>query len=535
MTNGEEQNRSGRSVWHAAIAVVMLVGASAWCFTNLGHYPLWEDEADTALFALGVWQTGDTSAVLGHNLYAFRNGRQLEGFKNRMSPPGTYYLTAPFVGIWGRNAFAARFPYALCGVLTIALLAWWLWRDRADTLTWMLMAIGLLSNVSFFLFARQCRYYALATLLAAAIAYLVLHFNGSKWALLAIAFLSACLFATQYLVFVAVYAVLGVDYLVWGRKRYALSAGQWALLLTPQIIVELAVLFVWNPLGKDVVENVPPSNRGLDRITLFLWNLRDLNACEFGVGILLLAALALWFSNRDPWLLRGVAAVIVYCAAVSVLSPQHVTVTSEADVRYLVPLIPVCVFVGAQVLVALTRRIWWLAVPLAILVFGTNVLNVPWAPLEWRSTTFAFAGEIVEKRQTAVGAAIDWIDQNVGPGRSIWVLPFSKAYPLMFHRPRPQYAWQLHQPGPEFNVLPAIHFVGREPVDYAIAFGPDRKMVEQILYSSTDPNAQYALSEVLDVYYDDKIRPELLWHSFNKTEGFSRNQSAVYIYRRVRR
>jgi hypothetical protein len=65
-----------------ALAVVLL-------FTRLGHRPLWDDEANTALVGEGVLQSGDTSVSVGRNLVLFRNGANLRrsGFPDRPHGP----------------------------------------------------------------------------------------------------------------------------------------------------------------------------------------------------------------------------------------------------------------------------------------------------------------------------------------------------------------------------------------------------------------------------------------------------------------
>ena len=50
-----------------SVALVGLAVAAALIFTGLGEYPFWGDEADTVIFARGVWETGDTTAWYGEN------------------------------------------------------------------------------------------------------------------------------------------------------------------------------------------------------------------------------------------------------------------------------------------------------------------------------------------------------------------------------------------------------------------------------------------------------------------------------------
>ena len=137
------------------------------CFSgwNLGHYALWDDEANTALFAQSVWETGDTSAWRGDNLIAFQNGAELnEHWKARYVSPLQYYVTAPFVGWLGATAFAARLPFWLFGMLAFALLLHRLFQQEASPFVVWLWAIGWFGTVSLTLYIRNARYYSLTML-----------------------------------------------------------------------------------------------------------------------------------------------------------------------------------------------------------------------------------------------------------------------------------------------------------------------------------------------------------------------------------
>ena len=126
---------------------------------RLGHYPLWDDEAQTCLIAQGVWKTRDTSAQLGENIVAFRHGLLIRGLKERSSPPLQFYLEAPFVGLGGNSALAARIPCALLGLATIGLMIFWAWRGAAGPAAMSILAIAIVGNVSLMLYLRQARYY----------------------------------------------------------------------------------------------------------------------------------------------------------------------------------------------------------------------------------------------------------------------------------------------------------------------------------------------------------------------------------------
>ncbi|HUT35598.1 MAG TPA: hypothetical protein VNE39_19065 [Planctomycetota bacterium] len=564
----------------AVIAAAILAGSAALIFTHLGHYAFWNDEAYTALLAKSVWRTGDTHAVLGHNVIAFQGGAALENLRHRFDPPLAYYVAAPFLGLLGDHALAGRLPFALCGLATIALMVRWAWRERASRLTWLVLAIAVLGNVSLMLYSRQCRYYSLAMLCSTALAYLYLHWNGSRRGLAAMAAVSVCLLATNYINYAAFYACAAVDYLAWGRMRRRFSRRDLLLLFAPQLILGALIVSVWNPLGKAVVPHESASWLA-DKATLLWWNLRDLNRCEFGVGLLLLAAPLLYLAGRlgwparratvsqppslsgrgkgeggttvrpspcplpgrergcgtqgDLWLLRGFAALLAYVVAATLLSPQPVGVTDAADVRYLVPLIPLCVILGVRSLRTLTRRLPAAADLLAIVAFGTNLLHG--APL-WgdppRSTIAEYVGELAHPRETAYGAAAAWVNDYVADGASVWVLPEYAVSPLMFHAPKAVYAWQLSDPPHEqFRGLPDIHFKDRVPPDYIIAFGPVVGPLRKVLEGWRQKGLRYYTAETLPNYWRDTTRPELFWHAFRPVETFDSGAEGVHIFRRA--
>jgi hypothetical protein len=517
------------------IAGIVLAGSLFLLFASLGHHALWDDEATTAMVAKRVWQTGDTSAVVGRNLIAFRGGAELHNLKIRYLPPLQYYVAAPFVGILGDNATAARTPFAICGLLCVGLMLWWLAKEHVPSLAWLLTGMAILGNVSLFLYFRQCRYYGLAILTSVAVAYVYLHWSGRRGGLIVMAILSLCLLASNYVNYLALYCCLALDYAIWGRHRRSWRPADWLILFVPQVILGSAIVYVWNPLGKSVVD----SSTGhwlADRLTLLWWNLRDLNRCEFGVGLLLLVAPLIYLLTRKTWPLRAWMALIVYIVAVSLVSPQPVSGNAVADVRYLVPIIPLCVAIGVMVLLEVSRRLPWVAVPLGLVAFGTNLLHGTWAfgtPL--RSTVAAFVGELKSNAEDPYTVAARWINANVPEGKSIRVLPEHMTYPLMFHAPRAVYAWQLaYPPERRFKGLDPIHFQGVIPPDYLVVFGPSVvDVLKNGLPSHVRQDGGYALAARLNAFWLDLYRPELIQRSFEPVTQFDPNTEGVYIFRRV--
>jgi hypothetical protein len=540
------------------ILAFVLAASAALLLLRLGHAALWDDEANTALFADSVWRTGDTLALIGdgHNLVAYSQGGELTNLRNRVLPPLQYYVAALGVGPAPGSALAARLPFALCGLLTVLLLLRWLLgpaqapADRqASPLAAAVFGLALLGNVSFFLYARQCRYYALAILLTTAIAYLYEHLRGWRQVAL-MALLSALLWAANYMSYAALYACLAADYLLFRRRAPAMDRAQdpllrpagLALLSLPQALLIGALLTVYSPLGKYEGGAGP-----LHHVRLFFWNLRDLNASEMGVGLLLLLAPVVGAWRRDLRLLRGALALLLYVAVVAAISPQPAG-TTRAYVRYLAPLLPLCIALSARTVLRLCQgRHPALPLCLSVVAFGTNALHggplsgdvrtlynraVP--PDVLRSTPLRYLGELAAPPPSSYALAASWVRDNVRPGQSVWVQPGYATYPLMWAAPAPIYAWQLADLRGQFQGLSEIHVQGRVPPDYVIVFGPKIRTLWETLERLGHRRDGYEPAATLDVHWYDLTRPEIFWHAFSPVRGFDPQTEAVYIFRRRR-
>jgi hypothetical protein len=533
MTKGQAR---GRQPGAAFFATMLLVGASVLLFARLGYYTLWDDEAQTALNAEGVLQTGDTSAVIGHNVNAYRGGQLLRGLRNRFPSPLQAYVVAPFLALIGRTALAARLPFALCGLACVALIVRWLWRARASPLTWALTTIAVLGNVSFFLFFRQARYYGLTMLASVVLVYLYLHWDGRRVTLVAFSIASAALLASNPINLAAIYAALALNYAVWGRKSRRIRAGDLPYLMAPLIIIGLPVLYIWNPFGVEIT-GFRDASWPAARAKLLWLNLRDLARSEFAVAVLILAAPLLYVlrGRTQPLLLRGCAFLLLYVLAVTIVSPQQADLAGDADVRYLVPLIPLCVAIEVLTLREVAGWIGGWVLPLAVIAFGTNVLTLgPLMRQPARSSVVMYVTELIHPTEDPDRAAADWINAHVSDGQSIWVVPDFPMYSLMFHAPRAVYAWQFDPTDePKYPTLPAIHFAGLAAPDYVIVFGPEIAHVRPMLAKAENRGVKYEPATTLNIYWQDQYRPELIWHRFKPKTNFDPAKEAIYIFRRT--
>jgi hypothetical protein len=532
------------SSYRIILTIGVLILSAFMLFFNLGHSALWDDEATTALFGQSIWRTGDTYAILDHNIVAYNSGVELKNLRNRYLSPLQFYLVAPFVGCYPTSSWAARFPFAVCGLLTIGMMLLWLWKSRSLISTWLLMAAGILGNVSLMLYSRQCRYYAPVILFSVVLAFLYFYHNGRRWTLFLLALVSLMLFASNYLSYVATYVCLLIDYFFWGRKKRPFKFPELAIIFLPQILLGAFLASVYNPFGKNVWDNTSLS-WGSDKITLFLWNLRELNSCELGVGAFIFLAPLLYIFKKDSRFIRCSFAVFIYVFVISLLSPQPISLLSVAFVRYLAPLIPLCIFISVITIQTLTTRFKVLTVLLAILAFGTNVLHGgPIVGIDrttsfsqiiakghFRSTILEFIQELISPPPSAYRDTADWINHVLKDNESIWVMPSYATYPLMFHAPKAKYAWLLQEETGQFRGLPEIYFFGRIPPDYIIAFGPYNSEMKVRLDRMEKTGIQYEIIKQIDRYWYDLTRPELFWHSFHEIRNYS-SLETIKIYKR---
>lgn len=518
------------------LCVITLLLAAVLLFARLGHYALWDDEAGDALEGKAVMQSGDTRAMVGHNINAYRNGLMLRNLRVEGQPPFNAYIAAASMKILGTNSLAARLPSAFCGWGCVGVVLWWMWKWKGSPVTVAVFAIALLCNVSFFLYSRQCHYYGPSMFFFAVTAFLYLHWRGNRWILAVIGICSALQMASNYAFFVVLYGCLFADYFVWQRKVQPFKIADLAVLFAPSLVMGLILLVWWNPFHTQIGHRFAHDTI-LQRITLFFWHWRDLNRSEMILGVLLLFTPWIAFTQPDAWLRRGLLALALYAFGMTVLSTQTISDTTVSDVRYFSAILPLFIAVEVFTLLGLTKKMTsavWVAIPLAAVAFGTNLLHGGCFFAEGlRSTLACFAGELWNPPADPYCAAAQWINENVQEGESIWVSPDYMVYPLIFHAPKAVYAWQLPPTAKtDYAGLPPIHFQGIVPPDRIIAFGPYRQAVLDMLRQWQ--RADYQPEAVVNVYWKDLYRPELFWRRFEPVREFNPDTEAIYILKRAR-
>jgi 4-amino-4-deoxy-L-arabinose transferase-like glycosyltransferase len=504
-------------------------------FYSLGVYPLWDDEALIGLYGQNILNVGDTSVYYGENIIAYRGGILIQKGFDRALPPLSSYLAAGSFALFGVSALTARLPFALITLCGIILSVWLVKLQSQIRQYGFFFFLSLLGCTPLFLFGRQCRYYALVMFLSLIIIYLLLARHRGTAHIFGASIACTLLFASNCMNWAVLMAVLLVDYVGFRKYQKILSLRHVAYFLIPQAILNLLLASMWNPLATPF-GSYGDLNGWRDRLELFFWNLRDLDAGGFMPVFSMVLIPVMGCFMRDLWLIRGFIALLVYVFFVSLVSPQVVSLTQVADIRYLVALIPLSIGLHTRFFGKIASRWFWPAKGvLAVLILS----SLPTASFLvhgiWQSYPFSFARELIYPVPDPFTPSAEWIRKHVSRNSSVWIIPDYMTYPMMFDAPHAIYAWQLdpkQKSDPQFSHLPDIHFRGVLMPDYIVAFGPMVKQVRQYISQWATQGVRYNEEARLLTFGKDLYRPELFWRTFKPIENFDPNTEAIYIFKK---
>ena len=507
-------------------------------FSRLGTYALWDDEAGTALHGIAVSQTGDTGALVGSNLVAFRNGVALKNLKDRTVSPLQYYVCALFMRFGPATSLLARVPFSLIGFAALTLIAFQINRRGLEWKAKMIYFLCILLSVPLFLYFRQCRYYSLVLFFALLALFLYRQEKRSRMDLVLFNFALFGLIASNYLAGFALLWAFVLDYVIWERKESPFGLRDIYYSALFQFVCCFLLLSVWNPWGTGWGSYI--ADRGLSlmqRIQLFAWTFRDCFRSEFLEFLPCLLAPYVVIKRRDSLLLRALVAVLVIILITSMVSPQiAIDQTGVADIRYVISVIPFGIFIVARVILFFAQGRWlWLIGGVLFLQFF-NLLN----PFrvdrgQGASTLIGFVRELASPSGDPYRTAAEWISFHVPAQASVWVLPDYACYPLMFHAPQAVYAWQLRpeqKNEEQFKNLPDIHFQGLVAPDYIVAFGPSVVQIRELMGQWFMQGMHYQEVTRLMTFWKDLYRPELFWRTFKPIENFDSNTEGIYIFKK---
>jgi hypothetical protein len=366
--------------------LVVLVIAAALLLTNLGSDYFWEDEGDTAVLARNILRSGVPDAWDGTTFVAPDYGERLRyGFVMISHPWLQYYATAASFALFGQSTWAARLPFALAGLATIALLYVFLWQLRRDRTTALAASILLTASVQFLLYARQARNYALHALLTCLLLWQFQRLRSWRGSV-AIAFTGIVLFHA-HAIGLATVAVLGVLTLVYppaaSRRRFFLPAALVVgLYATPWLLLSRA----GQARSTDIVHGIGDFGHRLLQFAVEYASVTPI------VGVAIVAAIVWWavrhdrapaahhiaVSQDDRTLLASIAAIVI--AQSIIIAATH----SANDIwilglHHTPALIPLTMALAALLIGAIAARNRRMAVAVLLLFALTRAAHlVPW-------------------------------------------------------------------------------------------------------------------------------------------------------------
>jgi Dolichyl-phosphate-mannose-protein mannosyltransferase len=445
---------------HWPLAIMAVIGA-ALIFTNLGTGYLWADEGDTAVLAsnilkFGVPKAWDGVAFIDSDFGARENDRLVMV----SSPWVQYYVTAASFLVFGQNTFAARFPFALAGWMSILLIYFIVWQVTANRWAAFSAAALLVSSVQFLLYSRQSRYYALSMLFTCLLIWTFFQMK-SLWESVLFAVLAIVLFHIHPIGIVPV-GLLAIFTLL--LRRFA-PQRRWFWFAVPAIVAFTIPWFAFARTGYTENAALVPSIR--DFLARFAQYLIECASVTPLVG--LVALLVAFFiqcrrktrslSSREQDFLVVIFAVILsYALAMTVT--QRTAALWVTGIRYTSAIIPL-VAMAAGVLIAKIahQRVFvWMSI---LLVFAfTNLgqitpwvlwadknpdpenkivaVHVPHRLIDGVVATGAllFVRDLFRSNPGTLAASCEFLSKNAGAGDV--VVTNYESEPLYFHTRLPQ-------------------------------------------------------------------------------------------------
>lgn len=451
------QADSRRGLWQVLAPALIAVSAAVLLFWGLTDKYLWEDEASTAVLAARMLKYGRPLSYDGVNLvtidhfaaedestadslsrdtnaavsYYTRRGDYKSDTTWKWQPWGQFVTAAAGIALLGKTTLGARLPFAIAGFVTVLLL-FRLVRRRFDSLPMATVAATLLlANAYWILHTRQCRYYALSSLLfLVTMAAFARWQRGGRYGAALFVAAAWCWFQVDFGTFWPIIGVLFIDAFLARRTRFWQSlavGGALALSIAP-----FAVYYeLW---GRHSTQVGTWGER-------FWGNLANMNLYVAPVLVLLFSGLILEAQWKNlPIEERHLIAIS--CGSLVALAIWIPAVAPTAFLRYAIMAAPVGALLTAWLLFRLTKRNPWLvAAGTAVLVF-TQWICLPMMTSEWfhgapflRSELAYMGCEVFGHRPDPNRLVIDWLRKNAAPADKILI--DYEDVPLMYYLPNP--------------------------------------------------------------------------------------------------
>ena len=379
----------------AAIAGVLI-------FTNLGSDYLWADEGDTAVLAHSIVKSGLPRAWDGKTFMDSDFGARVNRDLVMVSSPWLqYYVVASSFAIFGESTFAARFPFALAGWLTILLVYRLVWVATGDRRAAVCGSALMICSVQFLLFCRQARYYTLAMLLTCLLIESFLRMR-SLGRTIVFGIIAILLFHTHPVGIVPILALGGLTLI---RSDFS-AQRRWYWLSLPAILALTTPWFWQARTGYTENTVLAPSIRDF-----CLRSAQCLVECASVtplIGIILLFLLVLAarsatprFQQQERSLLLAIGAVVLSLILGAVATERSAALW-VTGVRYISAIIPLLAIAGGVLILKVSRGKTVILVLIALAFTLTKFCQItPWALWanknpDWSDKNYDLAEKLVD-------------------------------------------------------------------------------------------------------------------------------------------
>ena len=384
---------TGEDWWDGGDRVAALVAFCTACvliFSNLGDRHLWQDEAETALIAHNVLQTGLPLGWDGKRLVTQNEGMEMtDSFLWAWTPWMMHYVAAAGIAVAGETSFGARWLFGLIGSLSFPVF-YWLVRRKSNNRFLAVTAVALLlSSVQYLLLMRQCRYYALLPLgfFVAVAAYLSL---PSKRSMVILVAAGIFLFHSNYVSSVIALAGLLFHAAIF-RRREAI----WKQLALSGLAIGAATV-PWMMLT-GVFSRVSPS-LGFVQNAVCTLIMANRYVCPWLVIIGVIVGHFLKRTPVDPTLALSFSLLVpMFFFLPALLWPNP---------RYVSFLLPIGMLIEAHAIESVHRWKSWLGIALAIVLVASNLSIIPLSALIPTRIGREWSGGAVETGKDALALGL---------------------------------------------------------------------------------------------------------------------------------
>jgi hypothetical protein len=371
-------------LWRDPVLWAILLLASFLILCSLGDRCLWQDEAETVLLAQGILRSGLPIARNGDNVVSQLQGEEYgPDFVWRWSPWMQNYLAAGSMRLLGQTTFAARLPFAVLGILSVALTYVLARRLFGPPAIARLSALLLVLSVPFLLHVRQARWYAPAYVLVALLFLFLLRIaNRQRFGIAGFVVTAVLFFHTNYFIAIGLLGAVAVAALL--CRPHKAFVARLSLAYAFCFLLTLPAALYFDVLGKPhrfTVKNA--------------WDLLQVYTGYFATYLLPIPALAvllLLLVQRGPvsglhsgWK-RNVCLLLIVCG----LYPVYLCVAPWGIFRYLSVLFPLAAILAAVVLYWIMSLSVRVGVLILVVLLATDVVHrLPLGYLHAPATAYA--------------------------------------------------------------------------------------------------------------------------------------------------